>query len=255
MTQKMVFDDVAEYEKFNKMYNGYIQNGVEASRALAMTKEAFWPTKPLSEEGRRVYDEYVFKFGLAPDDAYVLASRQNVERPDTYRMSESTTEKKASEAPKKASETAETEKTPVVKSWLEDWFNPIGRNWLDTFKPFNKFFEEQPFFKDFSTPCWLDFGDGRQNRKQSGGQQGQHGQCKCKGKQENAPASVAPKGASIVDDEIKKVLNSLPKEEVNEKNTKVNIVRNEPNNWEFKIDHTSPDGKSHYWCSQKVVKS
>jgi len=254
MRQKMVFDDVTEYEKFNKMYNGYIQNGVEASRALAMTKEAFWPTKPLTEEGKKAYNDYIFKFGLTPDDAYILASRKDAMRPETPKVSEAPKAQAAPEAPKVSVREEESE-APATKSWLEDWFNPMGRNWLDTFKPFNKFFEEQPFFKDFSTPCWLDFGNGRQNRKQAGGQQGQHGQCNCKGKQENAPANVAPKGASIVDDEIKKVLNSLPKEEVNEKNTKVNIVRNEPNNWEFKVDHTSPDGKSHYWCSQKVVKS
>ena len=222
MTQKMVFDDAAEFERFQKLYNSYLNEGYSEQKALAMTKEAFWPTKPLSEEGRKAYDKYIFETGLNPEEAYILASRKSVEKKE------------------------EKKEVPAVKNWMEDWINPIGKNWMDTFKPFNKFFDDS-FFKDFGAPCWLDWGKKKDEDKCK---------CSCEKKEEKASTAPArPKGADIVNDEVKKVLNILPKEEVNDKNTKVNIVKSDPNDWEFKVEHKSPDGKSHYFYSQKVVKS
>lgn len=228
MTQKMIFDDVAEYERFNKMYNDYIQNGIEASKALAMTKEAFWPSKNLSEKGRKLYDDYIFKYGLSPEDAYILASRKG----ETKEKADKIVEKKKAES----NETA-------VQKWLNDWTIPADR-WLDTLKPFNKFFDDS-FFKEFGMPCWLDWNGRRRNDQNKE----KKGSCKC-GCEDSKPAL---KGENIVNDEIKKVLGDIPKEEVNEKNTKVKIVKNDPNDYEYKVDHTSPDGKSNFYC-HKIFK-
>ena len=229
MTQKMVFDDAAEFERFQKLYNSYLNGGYSEQKALALTKEAFWPTKPLTEEERKAYDRYIFEIGLTPEEAYILASKKPLE--------------------KKEEKEEKKEEVPAVKHWMEDWINPIEKNWLDTFKPFNKFFDES-FFKDFGAPCWLDWG--REKKKND------NCKCSCEKKEEkpaSASAPAKPKGAAIVDDEVKKILNMLPKEEVNDKNTKVNIIKSEPNDWEFKVEHNSPDGRCHYFCSQKVVKS
>ena len=230
MKLKMCFDDVSEYEKFNKMYQNYIQNGVEATKALDMTKEAFWPSKSLSEEARKIYDDYIFKFGLNPEDAYILASRKNDVKSEQSKVSESSEEKKT--------------EAPVAKSWFEDWINPVAgmKDWMDTLRPFNKFFEDS-FVKNFGTPCWIDFHNGEKKQsKEEKGHCNRHGQKECN--------SIAKpnKGIDIVNDEIKKVLGDIPKEEVNEKNTRVNIVKNDPDNYEYKINHSSPDGKSNFFC-------
>ena len=233
MRQKMVFDDVAEYEKFNKMYNSYIEKGYSSEKALAATKEAFWPTKELSPEGKKAYADYIFNYGLTPEDAYILASRRKA------------TEKKVEkEEPKK-------NEAPAVKSWFEDWINPVTgmKDWMDTLRPFNRFFDDDSFFKGFGIPCWLDY------RSKDKANEEKKCKCTCSEKKEDKASAPAPKGADIVNDEIRKVLNSLPKEEVNDKNTKVNIVKNDPNDYEFNVDHTSADGKSYFHCSKKVTKS
>lgn len=230
MTQKMFFDDVAEYERFNKMYNDYIQKGVESTKALAMTKEAFWPTKELSKEGRKAYDDYIFKFGLSPEDAYILASRKK-DAPKVEEKTEPKEEKKA--------------EAPAPKSWFEDWINPMfdAEKWFDTLKPFNSLLDDS-FIKKFATPCWIDFWD---EHKPHG-----NGKCKCnrEGEVKQTDNAVAKpnKGLDIVNDEIRKVLGEIPKEEVNAENTKVNIVKSDPNDYEYKVDHSSPDGKSKFHC-------
>lgn len=237
MTQKMVFDDAAEFEKFNKMYQEYLNKGVESKKALAMTKEAFWPTKTLSEEGRKLYDDYVFNYGLSPEDAYILASRKNVA--------------KSSESVESKKEEKKEEKTPAVKSFFDDWFAPV-KDWTDMLQPVDKLFKES-FVKDFGMPCWMDWWDDRKRHGQKNDEKGKH-RCGCEKKEETTPAK-SNSGVDIVNDEIKKVLNSFPSEEINSKTTKVNILKNDPNDYEFKVDHTSTDGRSHFHCTKKFYKN
>lgn len=237
MIEKRVFENVAEYERFNKMYNDYIQQGVEATKALDLTREAFCPSKKLSEVGRKAYDDYIFKYGLNPEDAYILASRKEAVKP-----AEKVEEKK---------EEKKEEKSPAVKSFFDDWFAPV-KDWTDMLQPVDRLFKDS-FVKDFGMPCWMDWWDGRKRRGQKNDEKG-HNCCGCEKKEEKAPARTNA-GVDIVNDEIKKVLNSLPKEEVNSKTTKVNILKNDPNDYEFNVDHTSADGKSHFHCSKKFYKN
>lgn len=232
MIEKRVFENVAEYEKFNKMYNDYISKGLDSTKALNLTREAFCPSRKMSDECRKMYDDYIFKYGLSPEDAYILASRKNMEK-----SVESKKEDKK-------------DNIPAVNSFFDDWVSPV-RDWKDMLRPFNRFFEDS-LFKDFGMPCWIDW---RNSSKKSSSEKCQCGcETKKKEEKEKTPARKCT-GCDIVNDEIKKVLDSFPKDQVNDKTTKVDIVKNDPNDYEFKIDHTSADGSSHFHCTKKFYKS
>jgi hypothetical protein len=230
----MVFDTVAEYERFNKMYRDYMEKGIDSTKAFEMAKEAFCPSKPLSEEGRKIYDDYIFKFGLSPEDAYILASRKN---------GSGQVEEQGKEIEKKKVE----EQTSPVKKWLDEWTVPADK-WFDTLMPFNRFFNDS-FFKNFGMPCWLDWNKQHNADKKSDKEE----KCQCKCDNSKLDSKPAVCGSDIVNDEIKKVLGEIPKEEVNAKNTKVNIVKSDPDDYEYKVDHTSSDGKSNFFC-HKIYK-
>lgn len=234
MIEKRVFENVAEYEKFNKMYNDYLSKGLDSTKALNLTREAFCPSRKMSDECRKMYDDYIFKYGLSPEDAYILASRKNVEK-----SVESKKEDKK-------------DNIPAVNSFFDDWVAPV-KDWKDMLRPFNKFFDDS-IFKEFGLPCWIDWWDKRDCQQQKRNGQ-RNGQCACKDREEEKSPAKPSKALDIVNDEIKKVLNSLPKDQVNDKTTKVDIVKNDPNDYEFKIDHTSADGKSHFHCTKKFYKS
>ena len=238
MIEKRVFENVAEYERFNKMYNDYIQQGVEATKALDLTREAFCPSKKLSEAGRKAYDNYIFKYGLNPEDAYILASRKE--------------EVKSAEKVEEKKEEKKEERSPAVKSFFDDWFAPV-KDWTDMLQPIDRLFNDS-FMKDFGMPCWIDWWNDRKPKLQNTKKAEEKCQCECERKEEKSPVKTT-KAVDIVNDEIKKVLNSLPKEEVNSKTTKVNILKNDPNDYEFNVDHTSADGKSHFHCTKKFYKN
>ena len=81
--------------------------------------------------------------------------------------------------------------------------------------------------------------------------------CKCKGgvpakKEASVPSKQIDKK---VENEVKKVLDTLPEGEVNDTNTQVKITKGDPNDYEFRVEHRSPDGSSFSSYTRKYVKS
>ena len=235
---EMKFKDAAEFEKFSKTYQEHLKSGLSSEEAMAETRAEFWPEEGLTEEERKAYRRYVDVNRLSSEEALHLAKRKAPEAKPA--------EKK--EEPKRKADLLD------VTKWYDDWMGSAWKTWMDRFKPLTGVFDDD-FFGHFGRD-WLDWDGLGRYRKGLG--------CSCgcgNEKKDKAPAkkeeSAAP--AKPVDDavekEVKKVLDSIPSDEVNDQNTKVKIFRNKPDDYEFKIDHTSPNGSTFSSYTRKYVKS
>ena len=230
----MEFKNAADYAKFNDAYQEYLRRGYSPEASYEKAEKVLAMASDVDELTQKLYSQYVSRHGLEPDEAMTLAKMKAKEAKDKP-------QEEANEEPK----TKERPSFDVTK-WYEDWVGDAWRSWADRFKPVTGFFDES-FFNDFENLLgW--------NKPAKG-----KGECKCKGKC-NAPAkkeaSVPSKPVDqTVEKEVKKVLDSLPKGEVNDANTQVKITKSDPNDYEFQVEHKSPDGSSFSSYTRKYVKS
>lgn len=233
----MEFKNASDFEKFNDAYQEYLRRGYSHEASYEKAEKVLSMASDIDELTQKFYEQYVNRHGLEPDEALALAKV------------------KAKEAKDKPQEEKKKEETPSlnITKWYDDWAGNAWKSWADRFKPVTGFFDDD-FFKDFEDLL----GWRRGNAAPKGRRQGE---CKCKGKENcNAPAK---KDASVpskqidkkVENEVKKVLDTLPEGEVNDTNTQVKITKGDPNDYEFRVEHRSPDGSSFSSYTRKYVKS
>ena len=233
---EMKFKDAAEFEKFSKAYQEHMKGGLSSEDAMAKTRQEFWPEEGLSEDELKAYRRYVNVNKLSSAEALHLVKMNHpAEKKDEGRTE-----------PKRKADMLD------VTKWYDDWTGNAWKAWMDKFKPLTGFFEDD-FFKSFGRD-WLEWDGFERHRKGLGCS------CGCEGKKDKAVKKDEAKALAkpvdgAVEKEVKKILDSIPSDEVNDQNTKVKIYRNDPNDYEFKVDHTSPNGSTFSSYTRKYVKS
>jgi len=269
---------VEDYERFNTIYKSYIADGMSAADAYAKAAEALSPSADLTEEERARYDAYVFKNRLQPEEALSL-----VKGVQANEKEEAPSGGAKEEKPKKPSlaerffrhgnESKNGGKEKDSDSECSLW-NPYWP-FSDSSWPFK---DNSNWFSSLNLSSTIDemFGSetGKRFRRMLGGNGG--GKCSCgenrrkgqaggscngRGNGGGSKACVKSNGADApsrrvsdeVDREVKKILDGIPSDEISDANTKVKIIKDEPNNYEFKVNHVSPDGKSTYTAHCKTT--
>lgn len=233
----MEFKNASDFEKFNDAYQEYLRRGYSHEASYEKAEKVLSMAADIDDLTQKFYEQYVNRHGLEPDEALALAKV------------------KAKEAKDKPQEEKKKEETPSlnITKWYDDWAGNAWKSWADRFKPVTGFFDDD-FFKDFE-----DLLGWRRGNVAPKGRR--HSECKCRGKETcNAPvkkdASVPSKQIDKqVENEVKKVLDTLPEGEVNDTNTQVKITKGDPNDYEFRVEHRSPDGSSFSSYTRKYVKS
>ncbi len=236
---EMNFKDASEFDRFSTVYRNHMMQGMSSDEALATARKEFWPEESLSEQEREAYRKYVSVNGLTPKEALHLV-KMDKEAP------------KAKDESKKEPAKDERKASLLdVSKWYNDWAGNAWKGWMDRFEPLSGFFEDG-FFKNFERD-FFDWG-GFDTAKGHG--------CRCRnGKKEPAAAEKKPSQVpakpvnEVVEKEVKKVLDTLPKDEVSDANTKVKILKSDPNDYEFKVEHSSPDGSSFSSYTRRCIKS
>ena len=238
---EMNFKDASEFDRFSTVYRNHLMQGMASDEALAAARKEFWPEESLSEQEREAYRKYVSVNGLSPEEALHLVKMKK-------------------DAPK---EKDESKKEPAkderkaslldVSKWYNDWAGNAWKSWMDRFEPLNGFFDDG-FFKNFERD-FFDWGSFDRAKKLG---------CSCGCKDKKKDASLEEKKAAqtpakpvdkAVENEVKKVLDTLPKDEVSDTNTKVKILKSDPNDYEFKVEHNSPDGSRFSSYTRRYIKS
>lgn len=234
----MEFKNAADFAKFNDAYQEYLRRGYSPEASYEKAEKLSGEASDIDELTQKLYERYVSRHGLDPDEALALAKVKAKEAKD-----------KPQEAKKE--EKAETPSLNITK-WYDDWASNAWKAWSDRFKPVTGFFDDS-FFNDFETMLgW--------NRGEKGKGKGEC-KCSCKGKgaapaKKEASVSVPSKPVDkVVEKEVKKVLDTLPEGEVNDANTHVKITKGDPNDYEFRVEHRSPNGSSYSSYTRKYVKS
>lgn len=229
----MEFKNASDFEKFNDAYQEYLRRGYSHEASYEKAEKVLAMASGIDNLTQKLYDRYVSRHGLEPDEALALAKVKAKEAKDSP------------EEQKKEEKKSETPSLNITK-WYDDWAGNAWKAWSDRFKPVTGFFDDD-FFKDFETMLgW---------RRPQGGKG--KGECKCKGKCDvpvKKETSVPSKPVDEnVEKEVKKVLDTLPKGEVNDTNTQVKITKGDPNDYEFRVEHRSPDGSSFSSYTRKYV--
>lgn len=229
----MEFKNASDFEKFNDAYQEYLRRGYSHEASYEKAEKVLSMASDIDELTQKFYEQYVNRHGLEPDEALALAKVKA---------------KEAKDNPQEQKEKKEETPSLNITKWYDDWAGNAWKSWADRFKPVTGFFDDD-FFKDFEDLLgW---------RKPVSGK-GQGGcKCKCKGgvpakKEASVPSKQIDKK---VENEVKKVLDTLPEGEVNDTNTQVKITKGDPNDYEFKVEHRSPDGSSFSSYTRKYVKS
>ena len=234
----MEFKNASDFEKFNDAYQEYLRRGYSHEASYEKAEKVLSMASDIDDLTQKFYEQYVNRHKLEPDEALTLAKVKA---------------KEAKDNPQEQKEKKEEKPSLNITKWYDDWAGNAWKSWADRFKPVTGFFDDD-FFKDFED--LLGWRRGFNPAKGLG-----HGECKCKGKEKcNAPAkkeaSVPSKQVDkVVEKEVKKVLDTLPEGEVNDTNTQVKITKGDPNDYEFRVEHKSPDGSSFSSYTRKYVKS
>lgn len=234
------FANAADYEKFSDAYQEYLRRGYSPQASYEKASALLEQASEMDGLTKKLYDSYVRRNGLEPDEALALAKIKAKTMKDAPEEAKEE-EKKESDVP-----------SLNVGGWYDDYFGNALKSLTDRLSPFSWFLD------DFDSRFWGMPSPFRRGR----------GKCSCKcgekkpAEKKEASAEKESKELSIsskpidkaVEKEVRKVLDTLPKEEVSDENTKVKITKSDPNDYEFKVEHTSPNGSSFSSYTRKCVK-
>ena len=237
------FTNAADYEKFSDAYQEYLRRGYSPEASYEKASALLEQASEMDGITRKLYGSYVRRNGLEPDEALALAKVKAKELKD--KPEEKSAERKSENVP-----------SLNVTKWYDDFFGNALKPFTKRVSPFSWFFDDA-FGNDlyrrlfeWETPfgscgCGNDSCKCGSSKKEEG---------KDEKKETKKDIAQSKPISKAVEKEVQKVLDSLPKGEVSDENTKVKITKSDPNDYEFSVEHTSPNGSSFSSYTKRCVK-